>query len=262
MVTRQPAGGDDGPPGFRLVTYNVRRCLGIDGILSVQRIADVIAECEADVIALQELDVGRSRSAGVDQAGEIARLLGIDTHFFHPAWMRETELYGDAILTRLPARLVRAAALPTPGLIRREPRGAVWVEVEAGGVPVQVLNTHFGLGFRERVAQARAILGPDWLGGIAEDEPVVLAGDLNSMPGGPAYRSIAARLVDVPAGVGCARPTFPTGRPVFRIDHVFASRALSARRAEVVASPLARLASDHRPISVDLVLSPRTAGPT
>jgi len=44
---------------------------------------------------------------------------------FHPAMAVEEELYGDAILTALPERLVKVGALPglprVPGV---EPRGA------------------------------------------------------------------------------------------------------------------------------------------
>jgi endonuclease/exonuclease/phosphatase family metal-dependent hydrolase len=68
----------------RILTYNVHRCLGRDGHLSPARIAEVIAACEADIVALQELDIGRVRSGGVDQAEAIARELGMHMHF-HPA---------------------------------------------------------------------------------------------------------------------------------------------------------------------------------
>lgn len=60
------------------------------------------------------------------------------------------------------------------------------------GARLQVINTHFGLGRRERRAQAQALLGADWLGECPA--PVVVAGDLNSLPGGQVYRSFAARM--------------------------------------------------------------------
>ena len=57
---------------LRILSYNVHRCLGIDGQLSPARIAEVIASCEADIVALQEIDVKRARTRGVDQAQAIA----------------------------------------------------------------------------------------------------------------------------------------------------------------------------------------------
>ena len=80
----------------RILTYNVHRCVGTDRKLDVARIADVIATYEPDIVALQELDVGRLRTGLVDQAHEIAHRLEMSFHF-HPAMAVEEELYGDAI---------------------------------------------------------------------------------------------------------------------------------------------------------------------
>src|SRR5512142_1089209 len=95
----------------RILTYNVHRCVGTDGALDVARIAKVIAQMRPDIVALQELDVLRARTDLVDQAHAIAEQLGMSFHF-HPAFTVEEELYGDAILTACPIRVVRAGALP------------------------------------------------------------------------------------------------------------------------------------------------------
>ncbi|KAK0351113.1 hypothetical protein LTR94_026286, partial [Friedmanniomyces endolithicus] len=96
----------------RLLTYNVHRCVGTDKRLDVARIVAVIAEHEPDIVCLQELDVGRLRTGKVDQAQAIAKGLAMSSRF-HPAMRVEAELYGDAILTPHPEKLVRADALPT-----------------------------------------------------------------------------------------------------------------------------------------------------
>src|SRR5665811_2525358 len=84
---------------------NVHACRGRDRQWSPQRIADVIASAEPDIVALQELDVGRARSGGADQAEMIALALGMRAQFF-PALRVMEELYGDAILTAWPSRLI------------------------------------------------------------------------------------------------------------------------------------------------------------
>src|SRR5580693_9261607 len=93
----------------RILTYNVHRCVGADRRLDV---ADVIAAQAPDIVALQELDVGRARTGGVDQAHRLAQRLGMAFHF-NAAFQVEEELYGDAILTTLPERLVKAGPLPS-----------------------------------------------------------------------------------------------------------------------------------------------------
>ena len=233
------------------MTYNVRRCLGLDGRLSPERIAETIVECDPDVIALQELDVGRARSLGVDQAYEIARLVGSSAVHFHPALSVMEEQYGDAILTSLPSRLIRAAALP--GAARRrfaEPRGALWTAVQWRDVDLQVVNTHLGLGRRERWAQIQALLGPHWLGSSDFTAPAILLGDFNSLPGGRVYKAALTKMRDAQLMVGMPtpRPTFPSGLPLFRIDHIFITESIGVDCVEVWDTPLARVASDHRPL--------------
>ena len=140
----------------RLLTYNVHRCVGTDRRLDVDRIVAVIGEYEPDIVCLQELDVGRLRTNGVDQARAIADGLAM-TSRFHPAMQVEAELYGDAILTAHPERLIRADSLPTvngvPGL---EPRGAIWSEIQVDGVALNVFNTHLGLVPKEKDDAAAA----------------------------------------------------------------------------------------------------------
>ena len=238
---------------LRILTYNVRRCYGLDGRYAPERIAEVIAESEPDVVALQELDVNRLRSGGIDQAVAIASALRMNVHF-HPAMRVVEELYGDAVLSALPLRLVKADALP--GVFRRphrEPRGALWAEVEVEGTPVQIINTHFGLLPGERMKQAEALLGPHWLGHEACREPLILVGDFNSVPSSRSYRKLASRLRDAQARPGIRPyPTFPSRWPLLRIDHVFVSEAVEIEDVRTVRSAASRVASDHVPLCVDL----------
>src|SRR5690606_5664757 len=111
----------------KILSYNVHSCVGTDRRLDCERIADVIATIAPDIIGLQELDVGRRRTGGADQAEIIASLLRMDFHF-HAALQIAEERYGDAILTALPMKLVKRAMLPSTG----EQRGAIWTEVIAG----------------------------------------------------------------------------------------------------------------------------------
>lgn len=237
------------------MTYNVHRCVGVDGRLDVARIAAVIAHCRPDIVALQELDVGRARTGGVDQAHAIAHKLGMSFHF-HPAMHVEEERYGDAILTEAPLKVIRAAALPGSASIRGlEPRGALWLRIALDGRPVNVINTHFGLVPHEQRAQAAALCGGDWLGHADCRDPVVLVGDFNATARYSAYRALRRRLHDARAMAGGrATPTFPSRFPVLAIDHVFVSDGVEVLGVSAPAGPLMRIASDHLPLVADLRL--------
>ncbi len=248
---------------LRVMTYNVHSCVGMDGKIDVERIARVIARGRPDVVALQELDVGRARSHGLDQAHLIAHYLEMEFHF-HPALHVEEERYGDAILTHLPQRLVKAG--PLPGLAARprlEPRGALWVAVDLHGQEIQVVNTHLGLHPRERIAQIEALLGSDWLADERCRAPVVLCGDFNALPSSPVCRQLSGRFNDVQTRSSRHRPksTFPSRIPRIRIDHIFVSPGLEVAGVEVPAWELARVASDHLPLVAEIRLPLRPSSP-
>jgi endonuclease/exonuclease/phosphatase family metal-dependent hydrolase len=237
----------------RIVTYNVHRCVGNDRRLDVARIAEVLAELRPDIVALQELDVGRARTGGVDQAHEIAKRLDMACHF-HAALTVEEERYGDAILTVYPERLIQAAPLPGYGrLPQLEPRGAIWVEVEIDGKPVQIINTHLGLVPREQQIQARYLAGPAWLEHPRCKGPAILLGDFNATGASVVYRTLTSKMqaARTLSKRRTANMTFPSQLPVLRIDHLFVSRGIEVREVFAPLEPMTRLASDHLPLVMD-----------
>ncbi len=237
----------------RIVTYNVHRCVGNDRRLDVGRVAAVLAALEPDIVAMQELDVGRARTGRVDQAHEIASRLDMACHF-NAALTVEEERYGDAILTRYPERLVQVGPLPGhPAIPQLEPRGALWVEVEIAGATVQIVNTHLGLVPKEQQIQAAHLAGPAWLSHPHCQGPQILLGDFNATATSVVYRTFlkhlsAARTL---AKVKSPTATFPSQLPVLRIDHLFVSPEIRVSDVFAPFSPLTRVASDHLPLVMD-----------
>ncbi len=258
----KPADHDSKPPQLptgnrlRIMTYNVHSCIGTDGKLSPARIARMIAAFDPDVVALQEVDVGRKATGGVDQAACLASALEMD-FTFHPSIVSGSECYGNAILSRVPIRLRSAGLLPViAGAPGWEPRGVVWVQVDAGDSPLQLLATHLGLDRRERRLQVESLLGSDWLGHPDCHGPIVLCGDFNFHANSRLYRQLTARFQDAQTSVDGHRPrnTWFSQYPVLRLDHAFVSSDLVVRQVIVPQSYLARVASDHRPIILDVEL--------
>jgi endonuclease/exonuclease/phosphatase family metal-dependent hydrolase len=241
----------------RILTYNVHRCVGADRRLDVGRVAEVIARLKPDIVGLQELDVGRARTGGADQAHEIAERLSM-RHHFHAALKVEEELYGDAILTHYPEHLVQAGPLPGhPRIAMLEPRGALWVQVEIDGAPVQVVNTHLGLVPKEQQMQAAHLAGPAWLDHPLCQGPRILLGDFNATASSVVYRTLAGKLEAArrlcPRGAPLGGPTstFPATLPVLRIDHLFVSAEIKVTDVFAPYDSLTRVASDHLPLVMD-----------
>jgi endonuclease/exonuclease/phosphatase family metal-dependent hydrolase len=243
-------------PTLRIMTYNIHSCIGMDGKISPQRIARVIAQHAPDIVALQELDVGQTRSNGVDQAHVIAQLLDMKVHFL-PTMHLEKGQYGNAILTRYPMRLVRAEKLPgLPGKAHLEPRGAIWVAIKVNGTEFQIINTHLGLRPKERKVQAEALIKKDWLSHPDCRGPVILCGDFNALPYSLVWRRFRRRLPDAQLTLNNHRPkkTLFGRYPLARIDHVFVNPGLDVADIEVPSTALTRVASDHLPLIVDVYI--------
>jgi endonuclease/exonuclease/phosphatase family metal-dependent hydrolase len=244
-------------PNLRIATYNVHGCVGMDRQRSEARIAEVIAQLSVDIVGLQELDLRRRRSAGADQTGMIAEQLGWHSHF-HPAMRRDDEHYGNAVLSRYPLSFRRAAELPgTAPFFCRENRAAIEVDVETNIGAVHIINTHLGLGWRERLLQAQLFTSAEWHAAIAGDAPLILLGDFNSLPGSRPYRALTRYLRDVRELVRATRPirTFPTWFPALAVDHIFVNAALHPVSLTVHHSPVARIASDHFPLVAEVTLT-------
>ncbi|MEO7677366.1 MAG: endonuclease/exonuclease/phosphatase family protein [Verrucomicrobiota bacterium] len=249
---RIPALGKVKP--LRVMSYNVHSCRGMDGRISPERIARVIEMSDPDIIALQEIDVGRSRSSGHDQAKMIADLVGMHAYFC-PTVKRGPEHYGHAILSRFPVEIIRIDTFATEVRSKRkEPRGALWGCVEIDGVRLHFLSTHLGLGRGERLEQMQELMGEKWIGGIEPEEPVILCGDFNTRPNSPPYRAVSKRLQDVQRNVKNYKPqnTFSAFLPFVRIDHIFVSPHFEAQKIHVPKNHWTRVASDHLPLVADL----------
>jgi len=243
-------------PRLRVATYNVHGCVGLARQRSEARIAEVIASMSVDVIGLQELDMGRKRSAGVDQAEIIAKQLGWN-HLFESAIQVVDEHYGIAMLSRYPLTHRRAIALPGKGSwYCRETRVALWAEAQTAAGPVQIINTHLGLGRAERFLQARHLA--DLLGDVPPAQPLVLLGDFNSRPSSRALQLLRQHLRDLRTALPATGPcrTFPARYPIAAVDHIFVNAALLPISLEVHRAALARVASDHYPLVAELARRP------
>jgi endonuclease/exonuclease/phosphatase family metal-dependent hydrolase len=223
---------------LRVASYNVHQCVGLDGRRDPARVAAVLREIDADFVGLQEIDARPGADATSMQMHYLADTLGLHA-VAGPTIVREGGHYGNALLSRRPAREVRHIDLT---VYRREPRAAIDADFEAGGAPVRVLVTHLGLLPGERRTQVRRLL--DALG----DEPdalTVVCGDINEwFAVGRPLRWLHARL-----GRTQGVPTFPAGFPVFALDRLWvhprtALRALRVHRTSA--------ASDHLPLVADL----------
>ncbi len=234
---------DQEPRPLVVVSYNVHCCVGSDGRYDPERVARVIAELDADVVALQEVESPFGPHE-LDQLSHIASSAGFPHAIAGPTLRRRRAPFGNAILTHWPARHIRRIDLSVPG---RERRGALDVELLCHDVAVRVFATHFGLRRAERAQQWQRLLAHV---GLDPAPILVLLGDFNH------WRRRDGALGDVRRRLGetPALRTFPSRRPIFPLDRLWLQPRSALRGLHVVTSRLARAASDHLPLRAEISL--------
>lgn len=225
---------------IRVASYNVHRWAGVNGRgkPNFDRAADVIADLDADVIALQEVLRPFEATYGLE---EFAQELGLHVAFASNRVHRRGEL-GNAILSRFPITSVSVLDLFSS---RIERRCALAAGVNTGSGIFGVVATHLSLVDRTRHRQVEMLLEhPQWNAG-----PAVLVGDMNAWRDCKASRNLEDTLhrhnnVDWP-------PTFPSSRPILALDRIYASGA-KVVSVKAYISQAARRASDHLPVVANI----------
>jgi len=236
---------------FRVVTYNVHRCRGLDRRVRPARIVQVLREVDADVIALQEVHCVAGGLGEDDQARFIAEALGYDHRFGANRALRGGA-YGNVVLSRLPLGHSHNHDISIAG---REQRGCLRVDVDVGGTVLHVYNVHLGTSYFERRRQARRLLDTDILHDHDAAGPRILLGDFNEWLRGLCSRLLTAHFRSADDRVPLRRNrTFPAILPLVHLDHVYYDDDLELRRAALHRSRTARIASDHLPLWADFAL--------
>jgi endonuclease/exonuclease/phosphatase family metal-dependent hydrolase len=233
---------------LKLLTYNIHHGVGRDRRYDLDRIARILADEDADVVTLQEVDNGLARSRHHDQTRRLGGRLGL--HAMHCVSCRfHGGNFGITILSRFPLVRSHRFEISHAGG-RREPRCCQRADVEvAPGACMHVFNCHLGLASGERRYQLQRMLSDAIL--LAEDlhDPVVLMGDFNDRPVSVVHRELRRHFLDAYTAAGHRRgPTFFKGPFRMRLDHIYTSPEIRVIDSYVRRDRLARVASDHRPL--------------
>lgn len=245
---------------LRIVTYNVHKCRGLDRRVRPARIASVLREVDADIIALQEvLSISGGAAREMDQARFIAEELGYD-YCIGENRRLSGGAYGNVILSRLPWRHVHNYDITWRG---RERRGCLRVDIETGasasggatsggGGLLHLFNVHLGTAYIERRHQARQLVGDRILGSAELTGARVVLGDFNEWTRGLATRLLTEQLQSADVRLHLRSPrTYPGALPLVHLDHIYFDPALELVQLTLHKSRTALVASDHLPLVAD-----------
>ncbi|HEX4997983.1 MAG TPA: endonuclease/exonuclease/phosphatase family protein, partial [Terriglobia bacterium] len=142
-------------PVVRVATYNIHKCRGMDGRVRPDRIVAVLAEVNADIVALQEVVSIDGGERELDQARFVAEELGYEFAFGENR-RHNGGRYGNVVLTRFPIQAHRNYDISTGR--GRENRGCLRTDVNLKTNTLHVFNAHFGTRFFEQREQARMLV--------------------------------------------------------------------------------------------------------
>ena len=223
---------------MRIASYNIRKAVGLDWRRDGDRIADVLGEIDADIVVLQEADRRIGTRAGVLPLERLSKeltyeLADLSVRPLSHGW------HGNAILYRANRSIARIDRIDIPAI---EPRGAVSITLD--DPRVEIVGVHLGLTPGKR-RQQMAVLS-EYIEGQAH--PVVVAGDFNEWKADiDAFRE-TGRMIS-------PGPSYHAARPRAMLDRFVIAGPITHVASSVHRTELARVASDHLPIVMEIAFT-------
>jgi len=214
----------------RIMTYNIQFCRGADGEFNPARVANVIADCVPDLVALQETAL----AGHVDPLPALAEHLGMAVY-------RDPAGTPAAFLSHLPLRGVQSRDLGFGGYCLR-------ADVDLGGKRLHLLNICLQTTSRSRIYQVSRLLGPELLGNPALVCPALVLGDFADYFWGAGNLELNSALR--PALRPMWRATYPARCPLFDRDRAYLRGGVRVLDGTINHSYLARQASPHLPLTL------------
>ncbi|GAB3420645.1 hypothetical protein GCM10027516_17410 [Niabella aquatica] len=234
---------------IKVMTYNVHHCNPPEkpNVIDVDAIAAIIKDENADIVAVQEVDVNTGRSGKINQAEQLSAKAGYKSFYFAKAMDYDGGQYGVLILSKYPLTDTKTYMLPrAEGNNSGEPRVLAAATITLpGGKSVRFGCTHLEAYNKEsRLLQIKEI---NRLAG-AISLPFIVAGDFNAREGSEVINSLDAHFTrtcnNCPA-------TFSEGKTGGVIDFIASAPkdAFKVISHKVIPD---RKASDHMPVVAEL----------
>jgi len=245
---------------IRVLSYNMHRAIGVDRLFRPERIARVLKHHQADIVLLQEVDVGVPRSRQLDLAKEMAEAAGYPYYVTGLNVKLSKGMYGNTTLSKFPITQSRNINL-TVG--KRKARGCQYSSIQLNNSSdfsqnIEVFNLHLGLSAQERVRQVGLLSQSEEFCSIAPGTPCLVGGDFNDWRTilGPIFTDILDFQCATNHSKGYHNPylTYPAFTPTGGLDKIFYRGPLELIRRRRCWMGITRLASDHLPVIAEFEL--------
>ncbi|MGD9647288.1 MAG: endonuclease/exonuclease/phosphatase family protein [Pirellulales bacterium] len=236
---------------MRILSYNIHKGIGgQDRRYDLERVIRVIEAAAPDIICLQEVDRHVPRSRHDDQPRLLAEYFRAAGHLFQLNVHLKEGGYGNLLLSRWPIKHKHQISLR---LATKKPRGAQMAVINTPDGDLHVTNWHLGLAEQERQWQARHLMTHS-LFNESSHLPTVVIGDFNDWRNMLVSGALGrAGFQQVTAPISRFR-SFPAFWAMGSLDKAYVRGEIAVQEAHIIRTRLAKQASDHLPLVVDLEL--------
>lgn len=227
---------------MKIMSFNTQHCLDyVNQRIDFELMAGVIRESGAEIVGLNEMRGEGEIEGYTDQILTLSRLSGLENYYFAKAIDvgGKNAPYGNGFLSKYPIESAETIMIPDPEVKREfgryyETRCVLKARLSCG---ITVLVTHFGLNPEEQENAVRTVIEN------LEGEKCILMGDFNVLPDNDVLAPIRERLVDAATLFDGEKLSFPSDKPIKKIDYIFVTPDIALLSADIPAV----VASDHRP---------------
>lgn len=161
---------------LKIVTFNVAHGQGMDGIVDLQRQAEVIKNYKPDIVFLQEIDMYTKRAGDRNQIREFSKAIGLYYCSMESNITLEEGYYGDGIISRFPISFSTNYLMPLTD-INHEQRGILCNRISFGTTKLNLFSVHLSTYKDERILAAKEI--NRIIKKISPKELIIMGGDFN-----------------------------------------------------------------------------------
>ena len=240
------------PVVLRVMTYNIHHAEGLDGKVDLERIANVIRQSNADIVALQEVDKNTRRTGGIDMPADLARRTGMNIVFGANLDNYQGGQYGTAILSRFPIESHENHLLKQTR--EGEQRGVLQAVLAVNQGQLLFTCTHLD----HKADPAERLFSETQFTGLFARHaglPALLCGDFNATPASELHKRLSKKWTDAWSIAGKSNGfTMGSANPTRRIDYIWLSskKNFRVRWVDVPRSE----ASDHLPLVAEIRFTP------
>lgn len=240
--------------GINCVSYNIHSCRNRKFEPALPEIVETLKNLKCQIIALQEVDMGCSRTNFENQIDIFAKKLNMQPRFHALVdWQKQLTKadyvgkYGLGFLLDQEVEVLEEIKLelPIPN-VSYETRGIYILRVKYKNQSISLLNTHLGVSRKEKKIQFK-FLTKCLKKEIEVNSKCILFGDFNSPVRFGHFKKTISNLIEC-RPKSKPKATFPSHFPVFQLDRIFVSQGFNVLESRIVSNSLSKRASDHLPI--------------